>query len=79
MTDALTDRIERLLTLVEESRRTNQLLSQQVQVLRAERDNLQQRLQSASQRIDAILQRIPHTTTTTTTPSLSKATDEYTP
>ena len=79
MTDALTDRIERLLTLVEESRRTNQLLSQQVQVLRAERDNLQQRLQSASQRIDAILQRIPPTSTTATTTSLSEATDEYTP
>jgi cell division protein ZapB len=79
MTDALTDRIERLLTLVEESRRTNQLLGQQVQMLRAERDNLQQRLESASQRIDAILQRIPPTTIKTTTPSPSKATDEYAP
>jgi cell division protein ZapB len=72
MNDALTDRIERLLTLVEESRRTNQLLDRQVQVLRAERDNLQQRLQSASQRIDAILQRIPSNT------SLAQATDGLT-
>jgi cell division protein ZapB len=79
MTDELTDRIERLLNLVEESRRTSQLLSQQVQVLRAERDNLQQRLQSASQRIDAMLQRLPSISTTTTTPSLPEATDEYTP
>ncbi len=73
MTDALTDRIERLLTLVEESRRTNQLLEQQVQSLRAERDNLQLRLQSASQRIDAILQRIPPNS------SLAEASSEITP
>jgi uncharacterized membrane protein YccC len=58
---------------VEESRRTNQLLEQQVQSLRAERDNLQLRLQSASQRIDAILQRIPPNS------SLAEASSEITP
>ncbi len=59
MNSELITRIDRLLALAEESRRMNQLLEQQVHELRAERDNLKLRLQTASQRIDAMLQRLP--------------------
>ncbi len=59
MNDALTERIERLLVRHEESRRTVGLLERQVSELTAERDSLQSRLQAASLRIDAVLQRLP--------------------
>jgi cell division protein ZapB len=59
MNDALTERIERLLVRHEESRRTVLLLERQVSDLTAERDSLQARLQAASLRIDAVLQRLP--------------------
>jgi cell division protein ZapB len=59
MNDALTERIERLLVRHEESRRTVALLERQVNELTAERDSLQSRLQAASLRIDAVLQRLP--------------------
>lgn len=59
MNDALTERIERLLVRHEESRRTVALLERQVSELTAERDSLQSRLQAASLRIDAVLQRLP--------------------
>ncbi len=62
MIEALTERIERLLTRIEESRRTNEWLQQQVQALSAERDHLQLKLQAASQRIEAVLQRLPANT-----------------
>ena len=61
MNDALTDRIERLLVRHEESRRKVALLERQLSELTAERDSLQSRLQAASQRIDAVLQRLPAT------------------
>lgn len=59
MNDALTERIERLLVRHEESRRTVVLLERQLNELTAERDSLQSRLQAASLRIDAVLQRLP--------------------
>jgi cell division protein ZapB len=59
MNDALTERIERLLVRHEESRRTVALLERQLSELTAERDSLQSRLQAASLRIDAVLQRLP--------------------
>lgn len=59
MNDALTERIERLLVRHEESRRTVVLLERQLSELTAERDSLQSRLQAASLRIDAVLQRLP--------------------
>jgi cell division septum initiation protein DivIVA len=58
MNDALTDRIERLLVRHEESRRTTLLLEQQVKNLTLERDSLQARLQAASLRMDAVLERL---------------------
>ena len=59
MTDPLSDRIERLLLRHEESRWTVALLQQQVKELTTERDSLQSRLSAASQRIEAVLQRLP--------------------
>ena len=53
----ITDRIERLLLRHEELQKTNQLLAQQVTQLTQERDALKGRLQTARQRIDALLER----------------------
>jgi cell division septum initiation protein DivIVA len=69
MNDALTDRIERLLVRHEESRRTVALLERQVKDLTIERDSLQSRLQAASLRIDAVLQRLPAAALSETTSS----------
>jgi hypothetical protein len=60
-TDPFREKIERLLLRHEESRRTVTLLQEQVSQLIAERDNLQSRLQVASQRIESVLQRLPAT------------------
>jgi cell division protein ZapB len=71
MNDALTERIERLLIRHEESRRTVVLLERQLNERTAERDSLQSRLQAASLRIDAVLQRLP----TTSAPLLEETTE----
>ena len=55
----ITDRIERLLLRHEELQKTNQLLAQQVTQLTQERDALKGRLQTARNRIDALLERLP--------------------
>ena len=57
--DQLTDRIERLILRHEEVKRTNALLSQQVVQLTHERDQLKTRLETARNRIDALLDRLP--------------------
>jgi uncharacterized protein (TIGR02449 family) len=57
--DQLTDRIERLILRHEEVKRTNALLSQQVGQLSHERDQLKARLETARNRIDALLDRLP--------------------
>jgi uncharacterized protein (TIGR02449 family) len=64
----ITDRIERLLLRHEELQKTNQLLAQQVTQLTQERDALKGRLQTARQRIDALLERLPEEPTDTAAP-----------
>lgn len=61
--DQLTDRIERLILRHEEVKRTNALLSQQVGQLTHERDQLKSRLETARNRIDALLDRLPEEVT----------------
>jgi uncharacterized protein (TIGR02449 family) len=55
----ITDRVERLLVRHQELQRTNDLLKQQVAQLTQERDALKGRLQTARNRIDALLERLP--------------------
>ncbi len=55
----ITDRVERLLVRHQELQRTNELLAQQVAQLTQERDALKGRLQTARNRIDALLERLP--------------------
>ncbi|MDI9332143.1 MAG: DUF904 domain-containing protein [Alphaproteobacteria bacterium] len=64
----ITDRVERLLLRHEELQRTNQLLAQQVAQLSQERDALKGRLQTARNRIDALLERLPEEPTDAATP-----------
>jgi cell division protein ZapB len=62
--DQIAERVERLLLRHEELQRTNTLLLQQVQSLQAERDLMKSRLQAARSRIDALLERLPANTDT---------------
>jgi cell division protein ZapB len=64
--DELTDRIERLLLRHEELRRTNALLQQQVAVTTQERDSLRARLSAARARIDALIDKLPHSSADST-------------
>ena len=48
----------------EELQRTNALLSQQVQALSLERDQLKSRLAAARARVDALIERLPPTAPT---------------
>ena len=57
--DQITERVERLLVRYEELQRTNALLSEQVGVLTHERDSLRSRLSAARARVDALLERLP--------------------
>jgi cell division protein ZapB len=66
-TEQLVERVERLLLRYDELRRTNELLSQQVQALVAERDSLKSRLSAARSRVDALLERLPEADTKTPT------------
>ncbi len=61
--DQIAERVERLLLRHEELQRTNALLLEQVQALQTERDSLKSRLNAARARIDALLDRLPVTTT----------------
>ncbi len=56
--EELVERVERLLVRYAELQRTNELLSDQVDELTAERDQLKQRLVAARTRVDALLERI---------------------
>ena len=58
-TDQIAERVERLLVRYEELQRTNALLSEQVHVLTQERDSLRSRLSAARARVDALLERLP--------------------
>jgi cell division protein ZapB len=55
----LAERVERLLLRHDELRRTNALLLEQLDSVRAERDSLRSRLTAARSRIDALLDRLP--------------------
>lgn len=57
--EQITERIERLLLRHEELQRTNQLLEKQLVSLTLERDSLQSRLSAARARVDALLDRLP--------------------
>ena len=61
--DQIAERVERLLLRHEEQRRTNALLTEQVQALTQERDALKSRLSAARQRIDALIERLPQAAT----------------
>jgi uncharacterized protein (TIGR02449 family) len=55
----LTERVERLLLRHDELKRTNALLSGQLEAVAHERDSLRSRLSAARGRIDALLERLP--------------------
>jgi uncharacterized protein (TIGR02449 family) len=57
--DPVLERVERLLLRYDELRRTNELLTTQVETLSHERDSLKSRLQAARSRIDGLLDRLP--------------------
>ncbi len=61
--DQIAERVERLLLRHEELQRTNVLLSEQVNLLTQERDSLRSRLSAARARVDALLERLPDTST----------------
>ncbi|HSI47416.1 MAG TPA: DUF904 domain-containing protein [Ideonella sp.] len=55
----LAERIDRLVLRHEELARTNALLTQQLQSVLAERDNLRSRLAAARARVEILLDRLP--------------------
>ena len=59
--DQLSERVERLLVRHLELQRTNALLTEQVTALTHERDSLKSRLGAARARVDALLERLPET------------------
>ena len=59
--DQITERVERLLVRHAELQRTNVLLQGQVDTLTKERDSLKSRLSAARARVDALLDRLPDT------------------
>lgn len=63
--DQIAERVERLLVRYAELQRTNALLTSQVEALTHERDTLKSRLNAARARVDALLERLPDTTSTT--------------
>jgi len=61
--DQITEQVEHLLLRYEEVRRTNALLSAQMDALTQERDSLKSRLSAARARVDALLERLPQVAT----------------
>jgi len=59
--DQIAERVEHLLLRHEELQRTNALLEQQVQQLRADNELMRSRLQAARARIDALIEKLPAT------------------
>ena len=55
----IAERVERLLVRHEELLRTNALLSAQLESLGLERDSLKSRLSAARARVDALIERLP--------------------
>ena len=64
--DQIAERVEHLLLRHEELQRTNALLTQQVQSLSHERDQLKSRLSAARARVDALIERLPAASTPAT-------------
>ena len=62
--DQIAERVERLLVRYEELRRTNALLTEQVATLTHERDSLKSRLHAARARVDALILRLPESSST---------------
>ncbi|MCO4088343.1 MAG: DUF904 domain-containing protein [Limnohabitans sp.] len=62
--DQIAERVDHLLLRHEELQRTNALLTQQVQSLTSERDQLKSRLSAARARVDALIERLPASATT---------------
>ena len=62
--DQIAERVDHLLLRHEELQKTNTLLSQQVQSLSLERDQLKSRLAAARARVDALIDRLPSAATT---------------
>ena len=62
--DQIAERVDRLLVRYAELQRTNVLLTSQVESLTHERDTFKSRLNAARARVDALLERLPDTTTT---------------
>jgi uncharacterized protein (TIGR02449 family) len=65
--ELLIGRVERLLVRHQELQKTNALLQTQIQQLTQERDVMKSRLNTARQRIDALLERLPEQEPPTTT------------
>ena len=63
--DQIAERVEHLLLRHEELQRTNALLLVQVQNLTHERDQLKSRLSAARARVDALIDRLPGTASST--------------
>ena len=61
--DQIAERVDHLLLRHEELQKTNALLSQQVQSLSLERDQLKSRLAAARARVDALIDRLPSAAT----------------
>ncbi len=61
--DQIAERVERLLVRYAELQRTNVLLTGEVEALTNERDALKSRLNAARARVDALLDRLPDTST----------------
>jgi cell division protein ZapB len=61
--EAVIERTERLLLRHEELARTNALMQQQLDALAHERDTLKSRLSAARSRIDALIERLPDSST----------------
>ncbi len=57
--DQISERVDRLLLRHEELQRVNQLLQQQLESMRLERDQLRQQCLVARQRLDALIGQMP--------------------
>jgi ABC-type phosphate transport system auxiliary subunit len=66
--DQISERVERLLLRYAEVQRTNALLATQVETLLQERDSLKSRLSAARSRVDALLERLPDSSSLKGTP-----------
>jgi uncharacterized protein (TIGR02449 family) len=70
--DQIAERVDHLLLRHEKLQEANALLTQQVQALRLERDQLKSRMAAARTRVDALIERLP-TSATTAAPAAPEA------